>query len=170
MKIDHQKLNRIGQYICENGYKLALAESMSAGFFASVWSLQCDSGNFFEGGIVCFSERIKNRLLDVPESMIRRFSAESIEVTEAMLNGLKKQIDADLYLAITGVAYRGADRQPSQPGDVYFALDFSGYTMRRKVRLKPGNAGEVYIRSFNQSLALIEELLEINAGGKTLEK
>lgn len=159
MKINHRKLNQIATYFCDNDYKLALAESMSAGFFSSIWSLQCDSGQYLQGGIVCFSKHVKENLLEVPESIIQEFSAESIEVTEAMLHGLKKRIQADLYIAITGVAYQGVEAQVSAPGDVYLVIDFQGKTHRRKVEVKTGNAADVYIRAFNQSLLFLDDVL-----------
>ncbi|MGO1520137.1 MAG: CinA family protein [Sphingobacterium sp.] len=159
MEINHHKLDQIGQNLCENGVKLALAESMSAGFFSSIWSLQCDSGHYFQGAIVCFSEQVKKMLLGVPETLINHFSAESIEVTQAMLDGLKRQIDADLYLAVTGIAYKGSEVKTSSPGDIFLVAEFQGRVYERKIKVKNGNAGEVYIRAFNESLVFLEAVI-----------
>lgn len=160
MNINHRQLNNLAAYLCENNYRLALAESMSAGFFSSVWSLQCDSGDYFQGGVVCFGEAVKTGLLGVPSSLIRLFSAESIEVTESMVRGLKKQIDADLYLGITGVAYQGVKPQVSDPGDVFLVIEFQQRIYHKILRVSTGNAGRVYIRAFNESLDFIEEVLQ----------
>ncbi|MGO3653155.1 MAG: CinA family protein, partial [Sphingobacterium sp.] len=79
--------------------------------------------------------------------------------TQAMLDGLKRQIDADLYLAVTGIAYKGSEVKTSSPGDIFLVAEFQGRVYERKIKVKNGNAGEVYIRAFNESLVFLEAVI-----------
>lgn len=87
--INHKLLNRLGDEISRRGWRLSFAESMSSGFMTSVWSLQINSGNYLRGGIVCFDESVKTSLLQVSEELLSTYTAESIEVSLALLQGLK---------------------------------------------------------------------------------
>lgn len=163
MKIDDKRLNRIADFFTKNGLKLALVESMTAGYFSAVWSLQVDAGSFFEGSIVAFSRQVKETLLKVPSSLIDSYTAESLIVTESMIMRLQELIAADVYLGITGLAYEGDDVHPTaQVGDVFLVLYYNKETLYIPIKAKYRNAADVYMSAFNQSLQHMEDFLHID--------
>ncbi len=163
-KIDHRKLNTIAEELQSRRLKLALTESMTGGFMSSVWSLQTEAGDYLMGNLVCFNEAVKVDVLGVPQELIAQFTAESMEVTEAMLFGLKKLFKAEVYCAITGLAYQGKDKHPTaEPGDVFLVVSFGNKILQRKLKFHARNAGDIYIQSFNASMEMIGELLGLNS-------
>ncbi|MEI5984241.1 MULTISPECIES: CinA family protein [Sphingobacterium] len=170
-KIDHGKLNTIAEELQARKLKLALTESMTGGFMSSVWSLQTEAGDYLMGNLVCFNIAVKVDVLGVPQELIDQFTAESMEVTEAMLVGLKKLFKADVYCAITGLAYQGKEKHPTaEPGDVFLAVSFENKLLQRKLKFHARNAGDIYIQSFNAGMEMIGELLGLNSDPTTCNR
>lgn len=97
-------------------WKLAVAESMTAGLLAARLAAQPGSGDVFAGAIVTYHTDLKQRLLD-----IEGVPVISAECAQAMADGVTKLCDVDVGLAITGVA--GPDTQEGKPvGLVYGAI------------------------------------------------
>ncbi|GGE24259.1 MULTISPECIES: CinA family protein [Sphingobacterium] len=160
MKINEKKLNRIGEQIKLKGYKMSLAESMPAGFFTSIWSLQTESGNYLHGSIVCYAEKIKKEVLKVPGSLIDQYSAESKQVTEAMLVGLAKVIPADIHIAVTGKAFSDSEENSNSiRGDVFLCISCKNKVISQKFQYSSRNAAHIFISAFNTSLDILESLL-----------
>ncbi len=160
MKVDYKRLNSIADFLKRNGLKLALVESMTAGYFSTVWSLQVEAGDFLEGAIVAFSREVKETLLKVPASLIEMYTTESLIVTESMVMKLRELIKADVYVGITGLAYEGDHIHPTaEAGDVFLVLYYNEQTLYIPIKAKYNNAAEVYMSAFNQSLQYMEEFL-----------
>ena len=160
MHVDYKKLNSIADFLRERGLKLALVESMTAGYFSAVWSLQVHAGDFLEGSIVAFSREVKESLLKVPPSLIETYTTESLIVTERMVTKLRDLIVADVYIGITGLAYGGGDIHPTaEVGDVFLVFYYNQQTLYVPIQAKYRDAAEVYMSAFNQSLQHLEDFL-----------
>jgi len=160
MKIDYKRLNSVADFMKENGLKLAIVESMTAGYFSAVWSLQVEAGDFLEGAIIAFSRQVKESLLGVPSALIETYTTESLIVTESMVMKLRELITADVYIGITGLAYEGDHVHPTaEAGDVFLVLYYNKQTLYIPIKAKYNNAAEVYMSAFNQSLQYLEEFL-----------
>lgn len=165
MMINEEKLNRIGEYFRSNKLKLSLAESMPAGFFTSIWSLQTEAGDYLEGSVVCFSEKVKIHILKVPKNLLETYSAESMEVTEAMLKGIMDTIPADIHIAITGKAYdvKQTHKNQCETGDVFLSISNKGKIISKKYHFSESNAADVFICAFNACLDLLELEFDLTA-------
>lgn len=153
-KIDEAAMHRCGEYLAERGLKLMCAESMTAGFLSSTWALEVCSGNYYLGSIVCYDDSIKKNLLGIPQSILDAHTAESIETTLALVEGLEKLVaDADVYVAVTGLAFDSPNPNQHRPvGTVYYVFSYRG---KRKVYEKhfEGNAGAILIQTCNSIYA-----------------
>jgi len=162
VRIDHQLLNKVAAELVKRRWTLATVESMTAGFLSSIWSLQVDAGDILKGSIVCFEESVKTQLLRVPQYLIDTYTAESMEVTKALIPGLKKRMPADVHIALTGVAYEGTTKHPTaEVGDVFIAINIHGILVSRVYSLPSRNAADTYVKAFNASLSLLDEFLAI---------
>lgn len=83
---------------------LAVAESATGGYLSHILTSVNGSSKVFVGGVVAYSAYVKNTIFKVDYDIINDYGAISSETTEALLNGLKKQISTDIRIAITGVA------------------------------------------------------------------
>src|SRR6056297_1448843 len=92
--------------------KLAIAESVTGGLASHLITNISGASKVFIGGVVCYSALSKNIMLDVDWSLINDYGTVSPEVTEALLDGLKKDA-ADIGVAIVGVGGRKIEGKPT---------------------------------------------------------
>lgn len=117
----------------EKELKLALAESVTCGLAAHLLSGLPGTSDVLAGSIVCYTPEVKNKLLGIPETMMERYTCESMEVTEALVKKLPKLIHADVYAAITGLASKGGSETKEKPvGTVFLVLGYKGKLYRQK--------------------------------------
>ncbi len=94
----------ISKIFTENAITLAVAESCTGGLVSNLLTNVQGSSAFFLGGIVSYSNKVKENLLNVSEKLIKEFGVISEEVAKAMASGARERIQADIGLAITGIA------------------------------------------------------------------
>ena len=104
------------------GRTLAVAESCTGGLVGSALTEIAGSSKVFDRGFITYSNEAKQEMLGVSPDLIDTFGAVSIAVAWAMANGALKRSNADVAVAITGVA--GPDGgSPNKPvGSVVFAV------------------------------------------------
>lgn len=112
----------IGRMLVESSKTLAVAESCTGGNIAHFITSNAGSSAYFKGGVVAYSNEIKNKLLDVPSEMIETYGAVSQEVAEAMALGSRIALNSDYSIATTGIAGPdgGSDEKPV--GTVWIAV------------------------------------------------
>ncbi len=96
--------NVISGIFKENAITLAVAESCTGGLVSNLLTNVQGSSVFFLGGIVSYSSKVKESLLNVPEKLIKEYGVISAEVAKAMAFGARERMQADIGLAITGIA------------------------------------------------------------------
>jgi nicotinamide-nucleotide amidase len=104
------------------GRRVALAESCTGGLVAAALTEIAGSSDVIEAGFVTYSNEAKTRLLGVSSDVIETFGSVSIAVAWAMAQGALRASEADVAVALTGIAgpAGGSDRKPV--GTVVFAL------------------------------------------------
>jgi len=105
------------------GLKIAVAESCTGGLLAAAITDQPGSSAYFSGGVVAYSNEVKQGLLGVPAELIRRHGAVSAEVAEAMAAGVRRSLGADIGVAITGIAGPEADGTDKTVGLTHIWVD-----------------------------------------------
>jgi len=94
----------ISEIFTEKAITLAVAESCTGGLVSNLLTNVQGSSAFFLGGIVSYSNKVKENLLNVPEKLIEESGVISTEVAKAMASGVRERIQADIGLATTGIA------------------------------------------------------------------
>ncbi len=94
----------VGRVLMENRATIAVAESCTGGLLAERLTNLPGSSAYFLGGIVCYSNELKTRLVGVPAETIDAKGAVSSEVALALAAGIRKLTGATLGIGITGVA------------------------------------------------------------------
>ena len=104
------------------GRRIAVAESCTGGLVSAAITEIPGSSDVFEAGYVTYSNAAKLADLKVSQDVVETFGAVSIAVAWAMARGALAASEADVAVAITGVAGPGGGT-PSKPvGTVVFAL------------------------------------------------
>lgn len=121
------------QKLQEKNLTLALAESVTCGLAAHQLNIAEGTSEVFMGSIVCYNEKVKTDLLKVDPEIIKKYSAESQEVTDELVKNLPCLIKADIYGAITGLCVKGGSETPEKPvGTVFFSVLFNGKLIQQR--------------------------------------
>lgn len=120
-----KELKALIEILRENQLTIAFAESMTSGLLANEFGKQFNIGEIFLGSLVTYKEDCKNKVLGVDPDLIEKYTAESQEVTNAMVKGLKQVLDADLCVAVTGLATEGGSETREKPvGTTFVAITY----------------------------------------------
>lgn len=103
----YQAAARLGAGLQARGWRLALAESCTGGWIAKALTDVPGSSAWLEGSVVSYSNAAKQRLLGVPAAVLARHGAVSEPVVRAMADGALRRFEADLALAVSGIAGPG---------------------------------------------------------------
>lgn len=126
------KVNLLVKLLKKKNLTIAFAESMTCGLAAHQLSTVKGTSAILIGGIVCYQELAKHQLLEIPYSLIEAHTAESKEVTDALVKHLSEKCTADIYAAVTGLSAPGGSENKAKPvGTVFFSVLF-----RRKIHRK----------------------------------
>jgi PncC family amidohydrolase len=113
---------RLGRALVTRGWQLAAAESCTGGLVGHAITQVPRSSDHFLGGIVSYSDAVKEELLGVPGDLLERVGAVSAEVAEAMTSGtLDRFPAASLAVAVTGIAGPDGGSEEKPVGLTYVA-------------------------------------------------
>jgi len=148
----------VGRILREQGKTLALAESCTSGMIGMHLTRVPGSSDYFLGGIMCYSNRIKSELCGVPDEMLASCGAVSSQVAEALACGVRRALGSSVGLAVTGIAGPGGGTTEKPVGLVYAAIaDGSG--TRHARRIIPGDRRMVRERAATWALSLLRDHL-----------
>jgi nicotinamide-nucleotide amidase len=130
--------------------QLATAESCTGGYIAKLLTDIAGSSDWFDSGVVCYSNGAKSWQLGVPRAFLARHGAVSAAAARAMAAGLLRKTGVDRAVAVTGIA-GPSGAVPGKPvGTVWFAFAARG-PRRPRIRTVhkryPGNRDAVRRRS-----------------------
>lgn len=103
------------------GRRIAIAESCTGGLVSAALTEIPGSSEVFEAGYVTYSNAAKIAQLKVSEEVVETFGAVSVATAWAMARGALAASDADVVVAITGVAGPGGGTAQKPVGTVVFA-------------------------------------------------
>lgn len=141
------------------GKTLATAESCTGGTIASQLTAQAGASKYFRGGVVAYSNEVKECALGVNHSTLEQHGAVSEQTAREMAEGVRKRFDSDYAIATTGIA--GPDGgTPTKPvGTVWIAVASRTHTEAALLSF-PGRRRKQNIdRSVNQAYAMLIRML-----------
>jgi len=94
----------VARILIENQATIAVAESCTGGLLAERLTSISGSSVYFLGGVVCYSNEMKMRIVGVPGEVIEAKGAVSSEVALALAEGIRKQTGANIGVGVTGIA------------------------------------------------------------------
>ncbi len=109
----------LGRFLRNNGLTLAIAESCTGGLIAHVVTNVPGSSDYFDRGIISYSNAAKREILDVRENSLMEYGAVSEEVALEMARGIKENSGTDIGLSTTGIAGPGGGTEEKPVGLVY---------------------------------------------------
>ena len=124
----------LANILTEKCLKVAFAESMTCGLASHKLGTVSGTSEILMGSVICYDEKVKTDLLKVSKQLIKKYSAESQQVTDKLAINLSRLIKADICAAVTGLAAPGGSESKSKPvGTVFFSVYFRNkiYKLRK---------------------------------------
>ncbi len=113
---------RIGPLLLSRGWWLAVAESCTGGLLGHRITNVPGASAYFRGGVIAYANEVKMQLLGVPEDVLLEHGAVSEPTVRAMAWGVKERLQADVALAISGIAGPGGGTPEKPVGTTWIAL------------------------------------------------
>ncbi len=112
----------VGIILRDRKATLSVAESCTSGNVSRLITSVPGSSDYFKGGIVAYSNEIKNKQLNVSQTLLDDFGAVSKEVVEAMAVGQRELFQTDYSIAISGIAGPGGGTEEKPVGTTWIAV------------------------------------------------
>lgn len=143
----------LGNELSRRGKTLALAESCTGGLIGKRLTDAAGASTFVLGGVVAYSNSIKERLLGVRPDTLAAHGAVSGETATEMAKGARRAFNADYAVSVTGIAGPGGGTPEKPVGTVWIGIAGADLLDARRLLLR-GDREEVRERAAQAALAL----------------
>ncbi|MCE2926577.1 MAG: CinA family protein [Rickettsiales bacterium] len=143
----------------KSGLRIVAAESCTGGLLTGLITEISGSSAVIEVGFVTYANEAKTGLLGVDEDLIGEHGAVSEQVAVAMAGGARQKAEADLSVAITGIAGPTGGSEQKPVGTVFIALSTDQETFAQRFQFN-GNRTDIRLQAVEQALRLIQNQLK----------
>lgn len=138
------------------GKTLATAESCTGGGIGAALTAIPGSSAVYRGGIISYTNQVKEHLLGVSADVLEAHGAVSAPVARAMAEGARKALSADVAVSVTGLAGPGGDDYGNPVGTVFLGYSDEKVTLAKECHFD-GDREAVRNAAIRGALALILE-------------
>jgi len=150
----------VGDLLAAKGKTVSTAESCTAGLLAERITRISGSSEYFLGGVVVYSNQLKEQLLGVAGSILEQWGAVSREAVEAMAEGAVVRLESDFSIAVSGIAGPDGGTRDKPVGTVHLAIaDRDAEVSHRELHL-PGGRRRVRWLASQWALDLLRRRLQ----------
>jgi nicotinamide-nucleotide amidase len=129
---DQDLTELVGDLLKKNGETLSVAESCTGGGLGAAITDIAGSSAYFEGGIISYSNEVKKNSLGVKQETLDSFGAVSEQTAIEMAKGVRKKLNSDYGISITGIAGPGGGTEEKPVGTVWIGLSDKNDTFAKK--------------------------------------
>ncbi len=140
------------------GRTLCVAESCTGGLLGAELTAVSGASQVFKGGIISYTNEIKQALLGVSADTLARQGAVSAPVAMEMASGARKALNTDFALSVTGLAGPGGDEYGNPVGTVFIGFADNTAALSREFHFS-GSREEVRAQAVEAALTLLMEYL-----------
>jgi nicotinamide-nucleotide amidase len=134
-------LSKVSELLKAKKLTLATAESCTGGMLSNLLTNVSGSSDYFERGVVTYSNRAKMELLEVSAKTLEKWGAVSNEVAKEMAVGIRKQAGTDIGISTTGIAGPLGGSKEKPVGLVYIAGAWKRGVEVKQYRFKTDRLG-----------------------------
>jgi PncC family amidohydrolase len=155
--VDIKLVNKVSDELKKHQVTVATAESCTGGLLAHTLTNISGSSEYFDRGVICYSNKAKQEILGVPEDVLKKYGAVSKQVAEAMAQAIRQQASVDYGLATTGIAGPTGGTKDKPVGLVYIAIATNGSVVVKRFLF----SGDRLTNKESTCTATLELLLEL---------
>ena len=116
--------------------RISFAESCTGGLMSSIITSNAGSSKVFNLGLVTYSNKAKQKILKVPNKIIKKYGAVSVQCCLSMVNKLSKISNSQINISITGIAGPKGGTKEKPVGLVFIGTKFKRKTLVNKYLFK----------------------------------
>ena len=145
--------------LIKRGLTLATAESCTGGNIARLLTAQAGASAYFKGGIVAYSNEVKESVLGVKHSTLAAHGAVSEATVREMAEGVRQRLGTDLAIATTGIAGPDGGTKEKPVGTVWIAVANANGTEAKLLQFGANRRQQNIDRSTNQAFAMLIRMI-----------
>ncbi len=148
--------SELGDILRSAGLTVSVAESSTGGMVGAMITDVPGSSAYFLGGVIAYSNEVKERELGVPHELLRSVGAVSREVAEAMAGGVRRRFGTSLAVAVTGIAGPDADGSSKPVGLTFIGVATAAGTSSREFKFtgdRAANRRSAAVEALNMLIA-----------------
>jgi len=157
MKKISQKIVKIMK---KKKFKISFAESCTGGMLSGAITSVSGSSKVFTLGLVTYSNQSKNRILKVPNQIIKKHGAVSIQCCFSMVNNLNKISKSNIAVSVTGIAGPSGGTKQKPVGLVYIGIKRGNKVKINRYLFKNKGRSNIQKAAIKKSLELILSVLK----------
>lgn len=145
--------------LCESrGLRIAVAESCTGGLLGARLTAIAGSSTVVLGGVIAYSNAVKEQLLVVSTETLAAYGAVSEQVAIEMAVGARAKTGAEIGISLTGVAGPGGGSAEKPVGLVWIGVDIAG-TVKTLGSRFIGDRAEIRFRATQAALDLVRRMV-----------
>lgn len=149
----------IGDLFWKEGLTLVTAESCTAGNIAAAITAIPGSSHFYKGGIVAYTNEIKENLLGVSHETLESKGAVSEETVIEMVKGAMKSMNSDCAVATSGIAGPTGGTPDKPIGTIWIAVSKKNEVLTMKLEGDEGRQKNI-ANATQKALQMLRNLLQ----------
>ena len=136
------------------GKTLVTAESLTGGGIGAALTAVPGSSEVYKGGVICYTNWVKENILGVPAEILERYGAVSQWTAGYLVSGVRRLLKADVAVAVTGLAGPGGDEFGHSVGTVFIGYEEAARSVVNVYHFS-GDREEVRRQTIEAALKLI---------------
>lgn len=157
----------VGRLLLEQGKMLVTAESCTGGYLAHLITSVPGSSSYFKGSVVAYSNEVKMKQLRVNPKTLETYGAVSEQTVAEMVKGALELLEADVAVAVSGIAGPGGGSPEKPVGTIWMAVGDREKVLTRRIyagkdRLKNIEYSASHALNFVRQFLIQEQ--EVKAG------
>ncbi|MFT6865342.1 MAG: nicotinamide-nucleotide amidase [Cyclobacteriaceae bacterium] len=147
----------MGKLLTESGQTIAFAESCTGGYLSHLITKVPGSSQYFKGSIISYAYEVKENALDVDRDIMNKLGAVSEEVVRKMSESVRKKLNTDIGISISGIAGPDGGTEEKPVGTVWIS-----FSDRHKTVAKKFNFSKDRILNIQYSAYMALNMLRLN--------
>ena len=136
------------------GKSLVTAESLTGGGIGAALTAVPGSSEVYKGGVICYTNWVKENILGVPAEILERYGAVSQWTAGYLVSGVRRLLKADVAVAVAGLAGPGGDEFGHSVGTVFIGYEEAARSVVNVYHFS-GDREEVRRQTIEAALKLI---------------
>jgi len=149
----------IGELLIKQKKTLSTAESCTGGYIAHLITSVPGSSAYYKGSVISYDNSVKTDILNVNSEDLQNYGAVSREVVEQMAQNVRKKLNTDFSIAVSGIAGPDGGTEEKPVGTVWIAISSEKEIISKRFQLTNDRERNI-IRASVNALDLLRNMIK----------